>query len=432
MSSSSDERTEQQPRLLSRRNLLIGTLLGVGAGAAVTAFSAVTGTEAAPPARRRGAIPPGLVPRANVKQIAMAVTDGWAGMPQGLPAVAPYFPDTWAPENLDTYTFGFRDVTGLDRTQVQAQMGKAQICAPVIECTVGEELWVTLSNLGLVNRPDLVDSHTLHWHGFRNAIPFYDGVPETSVSVPIGRDFTYVFKPEDAGTYMYHCHFEDVEHVTMGMTGIVFVRPAGQPKRAYDAADTAFDREHAIMLMDLDFSGHWNDAHVQTSDWTNYQPNVWLMNGRAYPDTLEQNGRRTNRGELVTANRRVPAHLKYQPISSRMVARPGEKVLIRLANLGFQEQTLTMPGVPLRTVGLDARYLGASQQTVSDTVVIAAGESRDVIVEAPAVGTYPFYNADPAKYRGVPGGDQWTGGQRTELVVVNNAAPQTAPNQWSL
>ena len=36
---------------------------------------------------------------------------------------------------------------------------------------------------------------------------------------PIGRDFTYYYQPRQPGTYMYHCHFEDVEHVQMGMTG---------------------------------------------------------------------------------------------------------------------------------------------------------------------------------------------------------------------
>ena len=40
------------------------------------------------------------------------------------------------------------------------------------------------------------------------------------------REFPYFYHPPDPGTYMYHCHFEDVEHVQMGMTGIVFVRPA--------------------------------------------------------------------------------------------------------------------------------------------------------------------------------------------------------------
>ena len=74
-------------------------------------------------------------------------------------------------------------------------------------------------------RPDLSDGHTLHWHGFGNAIPLFDGVPEMCVSIPIGRDLTYFYQPHDPGTYMYHCHFEDVEHVQMGMTGHVFVRP---------------------------------------------------------------------------------------------------------------------------------------------------------------------------------------------------------------
>ena len=74
-------------------------------------------------------------------------------------------------------------------------------------------------------RPDLTDAHTLHWHGFRDAIPYFDGEPHGSVSVPIGKEFVYVYRPHDPGTYMFHCHVEDVEHVHMGMTGQVFVRP---------------------------------------------------------------------------------------------------------------------------------------------------------------------------------------------------------------
>ena len=88
-----------------------------------------------------------------------------------------------------------------------------------------DDITITLSNLGLLQRPDLFDGHTLHWHGFVNAIPLFDGVPELSLAVPVGRDFSYFYRPHDAGTYMYHCHFEDVEHVQMGMTGMVFVRP---------------------------------------------------------------------------------------------------------------------------------------------------------------------------------------------------------------
>ena len=111
------------------------------------------------------------------------------------------------------------------------QRGLAQISAPVLAfdeydpVAKDNAVRVSLSNLGLAVRPDLVDGHTIHWHGFVNAIPLFDGVPELSISVPIGRSFTYYYRPQDAGTYMYHCHFEDVEHVQMGMTG-VRVRPA--------------------------------------------------------------------------------------------------------------------------------------------------------------------------------------------------------------
>ena len=43
-----------------------------------------------------------------------------------------------------------------------------------------------------------------------------------TASVPIGKSITYLYRPTDPGTYMYHCHFEDVEHVQMGMTGLLY------------------------------------------------------------------------------------------------------------------------------------------------------------------------------------------------------------------
>ena len=372
-------------------------------------------------------MPPGLrktnVP-ANVRQKALAVTDGWVGMPTDLPAMAPYFPDTLAASPFTTYVFGFRDVTDLDRTQVEAQAGKAQISAPLLEISVGQELWVTLSNLGLLTRPDLVDSHTLHWHGFRNAIPFYDGVPETSISVPIGRDFTYVYRPQDAGTYMYHCHFEDVEHVTMGMTGIIFVRPAGHPKWAYDDSTTAFDREYALMLTDMDLAGHWNDAHIQTSDWTDYRPDVWLINGRAYPDTLEDSYNPLHTYPAGSTQDR----LKYQPQGSRIEAHPGEIVLLRVAHLGSVRHTITVDGVPLHVVGADASQLknpdGSDNSYWTNGIDLGPGESRDVLFTAPGVGEYLIYDRNVQNLTN--NGGAGYGGMLTKLIVKPANEPITA------
>ena len=190
----------------------------------------------------------------------------------------------------------------MSRAQVAAQRGKAQISAPMMAFDEEDDVTITLTNLGLLQRPDLFDGHTLHWHGFVNAIPLFDGVPELSLAVPVGRDLSYFYRPHDAGTYMYHCHFEDVEHVQMGMTGMVFVRPkqnrlavAGNPvgtKYAYNDGDgsTRYDREFAFMITELWSAAHYRDAHIQVSDWTDFDPSFWLLNGRGYPDTVAPNG----------------------------------------------------------------------------------------------------------------------------------------------
>src|SRR5215469_10918136 len=100
--------------------------------------------------------------------------------------------------------------------------GTSKPCQWIVCESVRSGRW---TNLGLVQRPDLTDSHTIHWHGFDVPSPLNDGVPEVSVAVPIGKQLTYFYRPHREGTYMWHCHFEDVEHVQMGMTGVVFVRP---------------------------------------------------------------------------------------------------------------------------------------------------------------------------------------------------------------
>jgi len=89
-------------------------------------------------------------------------------------------------------------VTNLTATQVAAQRGKAQISAPMLSFDEEDDIYMTLTNLGLAQRPDLFDGHTLHWHGFVNAIPLFDGVPELSLAVPVGRDLTYFYRPHDA------------------------------------------------------------------------------------------------------------------------------------------------------------------------------------------------------------------------------------------
>jgi len=409
-----------------------------------------------------------------------AGTDGWFWLPP-TPPIGVYHPDPYGadftPAGVDpftTYIFGFRDVTHLTDAQRQNQQFKVQHNAPFFwadEYDGTNELRVQLTNLGLHLRPDLTDAHTIHWHGFRNVIPFYDGEPHGSVAVPVGGLFTYVYRPRDPGTYMFHCHVEDVEHVTMGMTSIVFVRPlqngtsyefplsSGKfyTKFAYNDGDgsTGYDRENALFLSEIWAKGHWGDAHIQESNWSEFKADFSLLNGRVHPYTLLPNSpvdltnsvhsltiQTDGNGDLATNS--GYEHLQYNPHSALVTCNAGERVLLRLANLGFREAAMTLAGIKMRVVGRDASPMkgrdGTDTSYTTNTMLIGAGESYDAIFEAPAFSggsgssgngydTYILYNRRYTQESNLsPGG---SGGQRTEVRVdpAGTLRPQAYLNQ---
>lgn len=438
---------------------------------------AVAGTSFMPQYLRKTAVPEKVVGAAGEPDLFFAGTDGWFWLPNS-PNLTPYFPDSLAPAPFNTYIFGFRNVTTLDPTQRQNQRNKAQHNAPFFWLDQFDpanpvDFNMQLTNLGLALRPDLTDAHTLHWHGFRNVIPFYDGEPTGSISIPVGQIFNYIYRPRDPGTYMYHCHVEDIEHVTMGMTSIVFVRalqnqlPDGTNlqgfthhtgyRYAYNDGDgsTYYDREFALFLSEIWAEGHWNDAHIQESDWSTFKADFSLLNGRIYPDTLLPNSpvnlgasahaltiQTDSNGDLMTN----PGydHLQYNPHSALVCCEAGEKVLLRFANLGFREAAMTLAGIKMKVVGRDATIMrgrsGADTSYQTDTILFGAGESFDVIFQAPAFSggngssglgydTYILYNRRYTQVSNLSSGG--AGGQRTEVRVYPGGAlgPQQYLNQ---
>ena len=433
----------------------------VAGGAVLT----VAGASLLPPFLRKTLMPEKVVTAAaGAPDLFFAGTDGWMYVPGSTP---PYHPDSYAPSPFTTYIFGFRNLTGLDPVtdadMIAGQKNKAQHSAPLwwvnqFDPAEPKDFTVLLTNLGLAQRPDLTDSHTLHWHGFRNVIPFFDGEPTGSISVPVNRYFTYVYRPRDPGTYMYHCHVEDIEHVTMGMTGIVFVRPlqngtsyeyplgSGKfyTKFAYNDGDgsTGYDREYPMFLSEIWAHGHWNDAHIQESDWSLFKADYSLLNGRVYPYTLLpnspvdlSNGHSANVLTIqadVNGDLKYPAgypELQYQPHSALVTCNEGERVLLRFANLGFREAAMTLAGIDLTVVGRDATPMkgrdGTDTSYATDTLLFGAGESFDAVFTAPAFSggmgssglgydTYVLYNRRYTQDDDTSNGTQ---GQRTEVRV---------------
>jgi FtsP/CotA-like multicopper oxidase with cupredoxin domain len=450
--------------------------LKLAGGAAAT----VAGASLLPQFLRRTLMPDEVVRAAGDYDLFFAGTDGWMWNPG--PAQPPYHPDVLAEPPFTNYMFGFRDVThyvdsvgSTAEQKVQNQKMKTQHNAPFFwvnqvdpDSSTPADFKLQITNLGLQIRPDLTDPHTLHWHGFRNVIPFFDGEPTGSVAVPTGGFFTYVYRPRDPGTYMYHCHVEDVEHVHMGMTGIVFVRPwqnqgpsiGGYSKFAYNDGDgsTGYDREFPMFLSEVWLKARWNGAHIQEHLWADFKADFSLLNGRVYPDTLLPNSPID-----VAASTTSPGHslviqtdadsgdlipnsglerLQYQPHSALVTCEENERVLLRFANLGFREAAMTLAGLKMRVVGRDATPMrgrspdggvtpGVDTSYYTDTILIGAGESFDVIIEAPAYdpiadvnsdgyNTYVLYNRRYTQVSNLSAGG--AAGQRTEVRVYPTTA----------
>jgi Putative multicopper oxidases len=444
--------------LLSRRALLkAGGLAAVAAGAAAGGGPRLMGSVLTPPNALAADPPP------NLKLVG---TDGWISLPPTPSVFSPSLgvtvhPDGYAPDGKSTYIFGFANASGLaDDVQFNLK-NKAQHSAPLFWAKEGLDFRIQLTNVGLAQRPDLFDEHTVHWHGFKNVIPFFDGEPTGSVSIPQGQTFTYVYLSHDPGTYMFHCHVEDTEHVQMGMTGIVFVRPAQDGnlslypsgKYAYNDGDgsTGFDREFVMFLSEVFCDSHWADAHIQLPEWSDYRADFSLLNGRVYPDTLLPNGSIAHNDAFVV-NRDTDWNLiappgrpdlDSQPLSALVTCNAGERVLLRFANLGYMEADLTLTGLKVTVVGRDATPMrgrtGFNTSYGTNTLSFGAGESFDTILTAPAYSggsgssglgydTYVLYN------RAYTRGDNLVGdggGQRTEIRVypAGTLPAQQYPNQ---
>ena len=282
--------------------------------------------------------------------------------------------------------------------------------APTIAVDEDDELFLTLTNVGMAMRPDLFDPHSVHWHGFPQAAAIFDGVPDSSISINMAASLTYYYNAKDAGTYMYHCHVEAAEHMQMGMLGNLYVRPrqnrcgtAGNAAcapgvtsgktYAYNDGDgsTRYDVEYPIQIGSFDPDFHDASFNVQPLPFAGMKDRYFLLNGRGYPDTVDP-------GVLTTTDP-LGKLQPSQPVSSLITATAGQRILLRISNLSVtQFYTLGTNGIPMEVVGLDARLLrdgaGNNLYYKTNSVTLGGGQSADVILVPPAAGTYFLYTTN--------------------------------------
>ncbi len=93
-----------------------------------------------------------------------------------------------------------------------------QVPDPVLEAKQGVPLEIEFTNW-------LPEPTVLHWHGLR--IPAaMDGTEVVQRPVQLGEIFMYRFTPPDAGTFWYHPHANETEHLEKRLYSALIVRAA--------------------------------------------------------------------------------------------------------------------------------------------------------------------------------------------------------------
>src|SRR5437879_1677880 len=305
------------------------------------------------------------------------------------------------------------------------------IPAPLMAIDEDDEFFLTLTNVGMIMRPDLFEQHTVHFHGYPNASSFYDAVPDSSVAITIGASFTYYYLAPDACTYFWHCHITPPEHLQMGMVGQLYVRPrqnratgalyaalqqqqldlrtkcdsttdilcsnplpavntgaTGGGKYAYNDGDgsTAYDVEYPIQIHGFDPNFHFVGMTFNPEGFADMKDKYFLLNGRSYPDTVTT-------GPLETQSADGVNHFS-QPLPSIINIPAGGKALLRISDLDVTEyQTLASLGIPMTVFGINAKLLrdqaGNNLNYNTNSITLAGGESPDVILDATDTTKYP-------------------------------------------
>jgi FtsP/CotA-like multicopper oxidase with cupredoxin domain len=323
----------------SRRLFLRGLASVAGAAGAATAASAQHENHPAP-----AAPPQPAAPARSVRASRGTVVGG----PQILPGVAEVVtPDVpKMPWHMENGVKVFNVVVDHVRTEfipgrvVDAWGFNGSVPGPTIEVIEGDRV-----RLNVENR--LPEGFSMHWHGLE--IPFeMDGMPGISQDlIPPGGRFVYEFTLRQNGTFFYHSHMAMQE--MMGLIGLFIIHPR---------------RPHAPQV-DRDFG-------LVLQGWA-ILPNNTIPNSLA----MEFN--------WLTING------KAGPATTPMLVKLGERVRIRIVNLGMDHHPMHIHGHQFYVTGTEGGRIRTTAVEPANTVLVGVAQARDVEFVADNPGDWHFH-----------------------------------------
>jgi FtsP/CotA-like multicopper oxidase with cupredoxin domain len=261
-----------------------------------------------------------------------------------VPVVTPDVPDMpWRLENgvkvFDIRVEHVRTEFIPGRT-VDAWGINGSIPGPTIQVTEGDRVRLIVENR-------LPEPYSMHWHGLEIPVEM-DGMPGISQDlIPPGGRFVYEFTLQQNGTFFYHAHMAMQE--MMGLIGLFIIHPRR-------AVTPRVDRDFGVVLQ----------------EWA-ILPNNTIPNSLAMEfNWLTFNG-------------------KAGPATTPMLCRRGERVRIRLVNLGMDHHPVHLHGHQFYITGSEGGRYRTTAIEPANTVLVGVAQARDIEFVADNPGDWHFH-----------------------------------------
>jgi manganese oxidase len=211
---------------------------------------------------------------------------------------------------------------------------------PTIEVNEGDRVRIMFHN-------SLPEDTTVHWHGLEVPIAM-DGTPYISQPmVRPGGMFTYEFTLRQNGTFFYHSHGAMQE--MMGMIGLFIIHPK-QPHRP------RVDKDFGLILQE------WALLPANDTPNTMAMEFNWLtINGKAAPATTP------------------------------LLVKQGERVRIRLVNLGMDHHPIHIHGHQFYVTGTEGGRIPETAWYPGNTVLVGVAQARDIEFDAVYAGDWMLH-----------------------------------------
>lgn len=198
---------------------------------------------------------------------------------------------------------------------------------PTIQVNQGDRVRIVVDN-------HLPEPTSMHWHGFEipNAMDGSPGVTQDPIKP--GDRFVYEFTLHQEGTYFYHSHMAMQE--MLGMLGAFIMHP----KQAYTPM---VDKDFVIMLQEYA-----------------------VLPNNSVPNTMNMEF------NWLTING------KSGPAAEPLIVRLGDRVRVRIINLGMDHHPIHVHGHTFWVTGTEGGRIPETAWIPGNTVLVGVAQARDV------------------------------------------------------